>query len=138
MLLICQWQYHVSALAVTIVSHYNYTHDLTSMIFMNLNFPLSFPVAKEPYKVSVCVSVCVSLHITGLHALSPSAFTCTGTRITKIFKTAKVKIDSQVYAIIIIWNFVLGTCLGQIFLFVRCLHVGLVYVHVGTWRGSVL
>ena len=98
MLLICQWQYHVSALAVTIVSHYNYTHDLTSMIFMNLNFPLSFPVAKEPYKVSVCVSVCVSLHITGLHALSLSAFTCIGTHITKIFKTAKVKIDSQVYA----------------------------------------
>ena len=56
------------------------------------------PVAKEPYKVSVCVSVCVSLHITGLHALSLSAFTCIGTHITKIFKTAKVKIDSQVYA----------------------------------------
>ena len=36
--------------------------------------------------------------------------------------------------IIIIWNFVLGTNV----LFVRCLHVALVYVHVGTWRGSVL
>ena len=58
-----------------------------------------FRVAKEPYKVSVCVSVCVSLHITGLHAVSLSLHVHS-TGITGVFKT-KVKIDSQVYAILI-------------------------------------